>query len=104
MDRHAPRIARFVGIAVWSVLPASTLAQARPPQSPAAQAAPPTAPSIAAPPSKAAAPAVTALDVVVLDAAGKPIEGAFVTALPSVGSFGGWGFADRTRSTLTGRE
>jgi len=50
-------------------------------------------------------PAPTALDVVVTDAAGKPVEGAFVMALPSVGAYR-WGqlVADRLRASVTDRD
>ena len=56
---------------------------------------------------KAPKPApVTSLDITVSDPAGKPVEGAFVLALPVTGAylpFGGLA-ADKIRSTVTGRE
>jgi len=56
--------------------------QAQPPSKPAeGQKAPASAPARKAP--KAAPPPVTSLDVAVTDPAGKPVEGAFVMALPA---------------------
>ena len=74
---------------------------------PASRAGTPVAPPPVASPAKPAPPApATNLDVLVSDAAGMPVEGAFVMALPSVGGYGRWGAlaADRMRSTLTSRE
>ena len=50
---------------------------------------------------------VTSLDVTVADASGKPVEGAYVMALPAQGAyrpFGGGLAPDKVRSTVTGRE
>ena len=79
-----------------------------------AQTPSPTAPAV---PAKAKAPAparkvpkppptVTILDVTVTDPAGKPIEGAFVLALPAEGAYRPFGglATEKVRSTLTGRE
>jgi protocatechuate 3,4-dioxygenase beta subunit len=74
---------------------------------PASRASTPVASPPAASPAKRFPPAAAAsLDVLVSDAAGKPVEGAFVMAVPSVGGYGRWGVlvADRMRSTLTSRE
>ena len=79
-----------------------------------AQTPSPTAPAV---PAKAKAPAqtrkvpkppptVTILDVTVTDPAGKPVEGAFVLALPAEGAYRPFGglATEKIRSTLTGHE
>ena len=77
-----------------------------PAQKPTAQAVP-TKPKPAPPASrtKPTSP-VTTLDAVVTDPAGKPVEGAFVVAIPVEGPYrpSGGLAPDKVRSTLTGRE
>jgi protocatechuate 3,4-dioxygenase beta subunit len=55
---------------------------------------------------KAPPPPVTSLDVTVADPAGKPVEGAFVLALPTQGAYRPYGgiAPEKVRSTLTSRE
>ena len=55
---------------------------------------------------KAPPPPVTSLDVTVTDPAGKPVEGAFVMALPTQGAYRPYGgiAPEKVRSTITGRE
>jgi protocatechuate 3,4-dioxygenase beta subunit len=75
-------------------------------QSPATPEAPPKA-KVAAPARKAPKPPpVTSLDVTVTDSAGRPVEGAFVVALPAQGAYRPFGglATEKVRSTLTGRE
>jgi hypothetical protein len=100
-------------IAVLSVSVAlGALAQARPtpyPQNPRTpDGVVDSKPKPAAPGNKTRpAPApVTTLDVAVTDAAGKPVEGAFVVALPVRGAYRASGelATERVRTTVTGRE
>ncbi len=75
-----------------------------PPKPAAAAQTPVSSPARKAP--KPAPPPVTRLDVVVTDPAGRPVEGAFVMAVPVQGayrSFGGLA-PEKVRSTVTGRE
>ena len=55
---------------------------------------------------KAPPPPVTSLDVTVTDPTGKPVEGAFVMALPTQGAYRPYGgiAPEKVRSTITGRE
>jgi hypothetical protein len=72
-----------------------------PPAAPPKAQAPLPARKVPKPP-----PPVTSLDVTVTDPAGKPVEGAFVLAVPTQGAvrpFGGFA-TEKMRSTLTGRE
>jgi protocatechuate 3,4-dioxygenase beta subunit len=90
------------------VLAAGLLALVASAQAPATPSAPPK-PKAAAPVRKApkvAPPPVTSLDVAVTDPAGKPVEGAFVMALPVQGAYRPFGgiAPEKVRSTLTGRE
>ena len=76
--------------------------------SPAKPDAPPKAPASRPAPkaTKPPPPPVNSLEVAVADPAGKPIEGAFVMAVPVQGayrSFGGLA-PEKVRSTVTGRE
>ena len=56
--------------------------------------------------SKPVPPPVTSLDVAVIDPAGKPVEGAFVMAVPVQGAYRSIGGLEpeKVRSTVTGRE
>jgi protocatechuate 3,4-dioxygenase beta subunit len=69
---------------------------------------PPTAVAPKPPaPARSTKPApVTGLDVTVTDAAGKPVEGAFVIAIPVQGAYRPFGelAPEKVRSTLTGRD
>ena len=90
-------------LAVVFALLASAQTQTPPP--PVAPPKPPVS-SPTARARKAAPPPITSLDITVTDPAGKPVEGAFVMAVPSQGayrSFGGLA-PEKVRSTLTGRE
>jgi len=79
-----------------------------PTQSPPQPVTPPKAPSSAPARKAPKAPPrpVTSLDVTVTDSAGKPVEGAFVMALPTQGAYRPYGgiAPEKVRSTLTGRE
>ena len=71
-----------------------------------AQAPPKPVEAAKTPAPKPLHPPVTSLDVTVVDPAGKPVEGAFVMAVPLQGayrSFGGLA-PEKVRSTVTGRE
>ena len=81
MNRHSLRACVAVLAALFALVASAQT------QSPPAPVTPPKAPAAAparkAP--KAAPPPVTSLDVTVTDPAGKPVEGAFVMALPVAG-------------------
>jgi large repetitive protein len=102
MHRHLLR-----GCVALLVVSFSLVASAQSP-SPAKPAAPPkaTAPATARRAPKTAPPPVTSLDVTVTDPGGKPVEGAFVMALPVRGAYRSFGelATEKVRSTLTGRE
>ena len=55
---------------------------------------------------KPAPPPITSLEVAVTDPAGKPVEGAFVMAVPLQGAYRSIGglAPEKVRSTVTGRE
>jgi protocatechuate 3,4-dioxygenase beta subunit len=102
MNRHSLRACVAV-LAALIALVAS--AQTQSPPAPVTPPKPPaTAPARKTP--KAVPPLVTSLDVTVTDPAGKPVEGAFVMAVPSQGAYRPFGAVapEKVRSTLTGRE
>ncbi len=90
-------------LAVVFALGVSELTQTPPP--PVAPPKPPVS-SPTASARKAAPPPITSLDITVTDPAGKPVEGAFVMAVPSQGAYRSLGglAPEKVRSTLTGRE
>jgi protocatechuate 3,4-dioxygenase beta subunit len=98
MHRQSPR-GFFALLAVSIALVAS--AESRAPATPPSPKAP--APARQAPKT---APPVTSLDVTVTDPAGRPVEGAFVAAVPAQGAYRSTGglATEKVRSTLTGRE
>ena len=75
-------------------------------QSPPKPAAKPPASAPARKAPKPAPPLVTSLEVTVADPAGKPVEGAFVMAVPVQGAYRPFGglAPEKVRSTVTGRE
>ena len=77
-------------------------------QQPEKLGTPPKAP-VSAParkPPRPVPPPVTSLDVTVTDPTGKPVEGAFVMALPTQGAYRPYGGVapEKVHSTLTGRD
>jgi len=82
------------------VASAQTQPQPGPAAPPKAPASAPTRKAPKTPPSP-----VTSLDVTVTDPTGRPVEGAFVMALPTQGAYRPYGgiAPEKVRSTLTGR-
>ncbi|HYN05449.1 MAG TPA: carboxypeptidase regulatory-like domain-containing protein, partial [Vicinamibacteria bacterium] len=102
MNRHSLRACVAVLAALFAlVASAQTPSAPGPVTPPKAPASAPTRKSPKTPP-----PLITSLDVAVTDPAGKPLEGAFVMALPTQGAYRPYGgiAPEKVRSTLTGRE
>jgi protocatechuate 3,4-dioxygenase beta subunit len=106
--RRAPSLGFLVPVALSLALAASAQELPRPPARKPASPGPavPSKTKPAASASRSRPAPVTSLDVAVFDPAGKPVEAAFVVAVPVEGAYRSFGSlaAEKVRSNLTSRD